>query len=330
MRTEMRTRRSVVRHPGRSGVLGRGLQVAAGCCCVLLFAGVLAACAVDRDLSKAPSHLEADGGLDHDAWIDLARRMEERGDLTAALRFYRQAAVRDPRDAAAWQETMRLAFLLGEDALARAAFEKARALAPGSPGVLVAEARFLILDDRPLDARRVLSRVPAAARGAAYYRVLGLSFDLEGAHARARQVYAQGLERAPEDAGLMVDLALSLALDENYGAANDILRRLADRPGMEGLARANLALVAALAGDAMLAAGLAGEPAGEVNLGFYRRLASLKGGDRARALILGRLPAGREKRASRASSPPPGDGTEPHAGPTPSPETRNRKGGGDG
>lgn len=268
---------------------------------VLLVVGV-AGCAVDRDLPTAPSRLTTAGRLDHDALMDLARRMEERGDLPAALRFYRQAAAEDPGDASAWQEIIRLAFLFGENELARAAFLKARALAPAAPEVLIAEARFRILDDRPSSARQILSRVPVAARDAGYYRTLGLSFDLEGAHARARAAYAQGLEKTPEDAGLMINLALSLALDGNYRAANDILRRLADRPGMADPARANLALVAALAGDSRIARKLAGEKATGGDGGFYERLASLKGPDRVRALILGRLPARREEPAEQTAT----------------------------
>ncbi len=259
-------------------------------------------CAVDRDLPPAPGHLTSAGGLDHDALMDLARRMEARGDPLSALRFYRQAAALAPRDAAAWQEVLRLAFLLGDERLARAAFDRARALAPQAPGVLVAEARFLVLDDRPSAARAVLARVPTQARDAGYYRTLGLSFDLEGAHGRAREAYARGLEAAPDDAGLMVDLALSLALDGNYPAANDILRRLADRPGTEGLARANLALVAALGGDPALARRLAGGRAGRADPRFYELLARLKGAERARVLILGPSSVKREGAAARPAT----------------------------
>ena len=129
-------------------------------------------------------------------------------------------------------------------------------------------------------------------RPAPYYRIAGLIAEWEGRGASARALYAAGLQRYPQDPGLLINLALSYALADDLAAANDILSELADRGGaLTRLALRNLVLAAYLAGDPQLATRLA-EQAGlsPVQRAFFAAVATLSGPARVRALITGRLP----------------------------------------
>ena len=258
---------------------------------VLIFAGMLGGCAVDADLPPAPAR---ETGLDDPATLDqMTERLTRSGAYETALAFALRVARLEPEKAAHWARVHALAETIGRDDLAAQALRHLAALDPDHPVVVVASAGQLLKDGRIAEAQSTLARLPEAERPAGYYRIAGLIREWEGKGVAARALYAQGLNRFPDDPGLLIDLALSYALAEDLAAANDILSQLADKGGaLRRLALRNLVLAAYLAGDAQLALRLADE-AGlpPAQRAFFAAVAQLDGPARVRALITGRLPA---------------------------------------
>ncbi len=118
--------------------------------------------------------------------------------------------------------------------------------------------------------------------------LLGVVKDVEGRHQQAQADYQRGLRRAPGDAALTVDLALSLALSGNYPNAIAILQPVATAPSGTAQERQTLALIYGLEGSAGEAARLGridlDEAAVEHNLAYYRTLRDLSPQARDRAI----------------------------------------------
>jgi Flp pilus assembly protein TadD len=107
----------------------------------------------------------------------------------------------------------------------------------------------------------------------------GVVADVEGRHAEAQSYYQHGLQTAPSDPALNVDLALSLALSGNSANAIAILQPLAMAPSGTAQERQTLALIYGLDGSVGEAARVAridlDEAAVEHNLAYYRTLREL-------------------------------------------------------
>jgi hypothetical protein len=73
--------------------------------------------------------------------------------------------------------------------------------------------------------------------------------DLLGDHATATATYRKALSVVPASTSVRNNLALSLALQEQFAEAVELLRPLAEGPGATRRARQNLALVYGLQGD---------------------------------------------------------------------------------
>ncbi|GIX17452.1 MAG: hypothetical protein KatS3mg119_1638 [Rhodothalassiaceae bacterium] len=251
----------------------------------------LVGCAMDADLPPAPGSPSA--RLDDPAALDeMVSRLAQRGAHETALGFALRAAERAPGDVARWVRVHELAEVVGREDIAEMALGRIAALEPDHPLLAVARAAEALREGSPERAQAALDAIPPARRPAGYYRIRGLIAEWRGDGLAARMTYAEGLQRFPDDPGLIVNLALSYALAEDLAAANDLLSMLAERgPSLRQLALRNLVLAAMLAGDGEQARRLALE-AGltDAALAFYRAVAELDGPARARALITGRLP----------------------------------------
>jgi Flp pilus assembly protein TadD len=124
--------------------------------------------------------------------------------------------------------------------------------------------------------------------------LMGVITDIEGRHAQAQTYYREGLQVAPNDPGLTVDLALSLALGGDYTAAVGVLRPLATAPGGTPQERQTLALIYGLQGSLAEATRLGridlDEAAVDHNLAYYRTLRELAPEARDRAIWSASLP----------------------------------------
>jgi Flp pilus assembly protein TadD len=119
--------------------------------------------------------------------------------------------------------------------------------------------------------------------------LIGVADDFIGRHMAAQTRYRQGLQIAPTDRSLSLDLALSLALSEKFDEAIAVLQPIAQGPGATPRDRQTLALVFGLKGDAKAARAVARvdlDPASvDHNLAFYESLRRLPPEARSRAIL---------------------------------------------
>jgi Flp pilus assembly protein TadD len=177
------------------------------------------------------------------------------GSVNEAIVAYNSALARDSTSAPALQGLARAYIATGRPELALVPLNRALALRPDDPRVLV---------------------------------LLGVVADVEGQHQRAQEYYGQGLRRAPGDAALTVDLALSQALSGDYPKAIALLQPLALAPSGTAQERQTLALIYGLEGSVAEAARLGridlDEAAVEHNLAYYQTLRELPAEARDRAV----------------------------------------------
>jgi Flp pilus assembly protein TadD len=128
-------------------------------------------------------------------------------------------------------------------------------------------------------------------------QLIGVADDFVGRHAAAQANYARGLELAPGDRGLSVNLALSLALSGRYDDAVAVLSPLALGPAGTPGERQTLALIHMLRGESQAAERIArldlDPQAAARQVAFYDTLRRLSPEARAQAIrSLSTNPAG--------------------------------------
>ena len=208
---------------------------------------------------------------------DAARN---RGDLTAAVAFFRRAHKADPKSIDALiglGESLTAAGISKEGAQS---FREALALDPKSSRALRGLGNALVAQDQ-LDLAveqydKALAINPKDHRA---YNGLGVAYDTMAEHTKAQEFYYAGLEMAPGDVNLRNNLGLSLAFSGHFNGAIEVLRPLALRPGATARDRQNLALAYGLAGDMANAKKFArldmDQRSVERNLNYYAALRSM-------------------------------------------------------
>ena len=123
----------------------------------------------------------------------------------------------------------------------------------------------------------------------------GVADDLSGRHLAAQDLYRRGLRVAPLDVSLNTDLALSLAMTSNYPAAIATLSPVAMSPAGGPHERQTLAMIYGLQGDQADAARVSrmdlDEAAAEHNLADYATLRNMSADARNRAILSLRGPS---------------------------------------
>jgi Flp pilus assembly protein TadD len=119
--------------------------------------------------------------------------------------------------------------------------------------------------------------------------LMGVTADSTGDHVQAQADYAEGLKYQAGDPALTLDLALSLALSDQYDQAVLTLSPLANGPSSTARDRQTLALIYGLKGDRLSAQRYArmdlAEAAVEHNLAYYDTLRRLPAEARGRAVL---------------------------------------------
>ena len=185
------------------------------------------------------------------------------GEIETAIGLFEQATLSDGRNVTAALGLGDALLAAGRDLDASRAFERALAIQPSLPAAAYGYARAMIAIQRPEVAVEHLQRLVAANPSSVEsLNALGVAQDMLGDHAAATETYRRALAVVPAAMSVRNNLALSLALQERFGEAVDLLRPLAEGPGGTRRARQNLALVYGLNGD-MAAA----ERLGRVDLG---------------------------------------------------------------
>jgi Flp pilus assembly protein TadD len=294
----------------------------------LLLAGVLAATtAACGGLPKTAAQNAADDRQSKAAQaLRMAETIREQGDAASAQILYARAVALDPNRLEAIVGLARASVAAGDAAEAVQAYGLAAAQAPQDPDLAFEYGRALLALGRSRDATEQMARYvrarPADPRG---YSLLGVAHDTAGEHRLAQSVYLDGLEVAPEHAGLRNNLALSLAFAGAFADSAATLEELAGEPTLAGRVRLNLALVQVMAGQVDAAARILATDLGDARaqrvLATYRSLQGVTGPALARAVLSGQLAQAAERPAT-GSRPLPGRATARQSGETPLPEHR--------
>lgn len=185
------------------------------------------------------------------------------GEIETAIGLFEQATLSDGRNVTAALGLGDALLAAGRDLDASRAFERALAIQPSLPAAAYGYARAMIAIRRPEVAVEHLQRLVAANPSSVEsLNALGVAQDMLGDHAAATATYRQALLVVPAAVSVRNNLALSLALQEQFGEAVELLRPLAEGPAGTRRARQNLALVYGLDGDMASA-----ERLGRIDLG---------------------------------------------------------------
>jgi len=212
------------------------------------------------------------------------------GDYANAVAVFRRAAVIAPHEAVplvAAGDTLRE---MGKPDEAIIAYQTALDRKPGYSLALEGLAKAYLLTGKPQLAEAPLANAyQGMPHNPKVLLLLGVASDYSGQHPQAQGYYQAGLKIKPKDPALSLDLALSLALTENYDKAIAILAPIANSPTATPRDRQTLALIYGLKGDRMDAERFAqmdlDAAAVQHNLAYYETLRRLTPEARSRAVL---------------------------------------------
>jgi Flp pilus assembly protein TadD len=225
-----------------------------------------------------------------DAVMRIAAAARAGGDFANAVNLYRHAATMEPRNAAPLDALGDTLLEMGKPDEAIINYNAALKLNEHDGQALRGLARAYLKTGRPELAGPALAiayrDTPTDPK---LLQLVGVADDFIGQHAAAQSRYRQGLQYAPGDRSLSLNLALSLALSEKFDEAINILRPVAYGPGATAQDRQTLALIYGLKGDQTNARELAKmdlDPSSvDHNLAFYESLRHLTPDARSRAIL---------------------------------------------
>lgn len=213
-----------------------------------------------------------------------------RGDAASAVAMYNRAHQAEP-DAILPLMRLGVAFAqLGSYEESAGAYRAALAIEPVNPDAHRGLGNALVALNRPQEGLPNLETALAMSNDPRAYNSIGVALDMLGRHDNAQFYYRQGVELAPGDTDLTANLALSLALSNQFDEAIALMRGAAARPDATARHRQNLALILALANRTDEAIGVArqdlDEEAVDRNIAFYEYVRSLPDSG-ARAMAIG-------------------------------------------
>jgi Flp pilus assembly protein TadD len=263
--------------------------------CVAVAIGLLALSACeDIPIHIQPLNIERSDGsgkpLGYDALMRIGAAAMAAGDLANAVTIYRRAASVDPQKPGAFVALAGALLQMGSVNEAIETYNSALKRAPHDPAALRGLAKAYLKTARPELADTPLSLAyQDTPKDPKLLLLIGVANDYAGNHQEAQSRYRQGLDLAPREPALTIDLALSLALSEDYAAAISLLQPLATSPAATAEERQTLALVYGLKGDRAQA-----ERLGRIdldrasvahNLAFFDTLRNLSPEARSRAIF---------------------------------------------
>lgn len=220
------------------------------------------------------------GPLSYATLMHIGDAARAGGDLATAVTVYRKASAVDTGavpplvsagDALLEMGNFNEAIVSYNAALQRNAHDPgalrglARAYLTSGKPALAAEPLAIAYQDNPDDPKLL--------------ELIGVADDFIDRHDEAQARYRRGLELAPGDPALSLDLALSLALSGNFPEAVGILSPIAMAPTSTPRERQTLALIYGLEGDRVAAAQMARRDldpeAVQRNLAYYDTLRRL-------------------------------------------------------
>lgn len=227
--------------------------------------------------------------MNYDTLMRLGAAARAGGDLSNALSLYRRAGSIEPNATAPFIAIGNTLLEMGQADEAIIAFNSALSREARDPEALRGVARAYLRTSRPELAGQPLALAyEQTPNDPKLLMLIGVADDFIEQHGEAQARYRRGLELAPGDPGLTLNLALSLALAGEYDQAVVRLQPLAAAPSATPRERQTLALIYGLKGDRLAAAKLASvdlEPvAVQHNLAAYDSLRRLSPEARSRAI----------------------------------------------
>jgi Flp pilus assembly protein TadD len=246
----------------------------------------------------SPLHLDPlaingrDGGgkpLNYDTLMRIGAAAHAGGDLATAVGIYRRAAALNTHAVPPFVAAGNTLLEMGKVNEAIVAYNSALDRDSDDPEASRGLARAYLMTGKPELAGHPLSvAYKGTPNDPKLLELIGVADDFAGQHEEAQARYRRGLELLPMDSGLSVDLALSLALTENYREAIAVLRPLASSPTASQRERQTLALIYGLAGDRREAERVAlvdlDPQSVQHNLAYYDTLRRMTAEARARAV----------------------------------------------
>ena len=253
----------------------------------------LAACATPQQHLDIGSVNGRDGGgavPTYDSLMRIGEAARGGGDLVNALGVYRRASERDPLNPAPLVAAGDVLLEMGSANEAIMSYNNALLRGSDNLPALLGLTKAYLKTGKPALAMEPLSKAYALnPDDPKVLLLLGVTKDLSGEHQEAQAWYRRGLEFAPGDSALTVDLALSLALSGDYPGAITVLQPIAIGPRGSAQERQTLALIYGLRGNAVEAARLnridLDDVSAEHNLAYYATLRALPPEARSRAIL---------------------------------------------
>ena len=259
---------------------------------------VALSCAVLVACEDVPWHIDPlainsrDGGsspLDYPTLMRIGAAARAGGDLANALQLYRRAASLQTDAAAPFVAIGNTLIEMGQVNEAIVAYNSALDRQARDPEALRGIAKAYLKTARPELAGKPLAiAFEDTPNDPKLLQLIGVADDLMGQHGEAQARYRRGLELAPGDPVLSLNLALSLALTGNYDEAIARLGPIAAAPISSPRERQTLALIYGLKGDRQRAEQLGLldlDPAAvQHNLAYYETLRRLSPEARSQAV----------------------------------------------
>ncbi|HEY4819276.1 MAG TPA: tetratricopeptide repeat protein [Xanthobacteraceae bacterium] len=232
---------------------------------------------------------DGDAPMDYDTLMRIGAAARASGDLPNALSLYRRAGSLESHPPAPFIAIGNTLLEMGQADEAIIAFNSALSREERNPEALRGVARAYLKTARPELAGQPLALAfEGTPNDPKLLMLIGVADDFVDQHGEAQARYRRGLEIAPGDPGLTLNLALSLALTGDYDQAIARLGPLAGGPSGTPQDRQTLALIYGLKGDRRTAERLASidlDPAAvQHNLAAYDNLRRLSPEARSRAI----------------------------------------------
>lgn len=226
----------------------------------------------------------------YDAVMHIAAASRSAGDYGNAVNLYRHAAVMESTNPEPLTALGDALVDMGKVDEAINNYNAALRINPRASGALRGLAKAYLRTGRPdLAGNPLAVAYQDTPNDPKLLLLIGVADDFIGQHTDAQGRYRQGLQYAPTDRALTLDLALSLSLGEKFDEAIGLLRANAYGPGATPQERQTLALIYGLKGDERMARELArmdlDSAAVDHNLAFYDSLRRLPPDARSRAIL---------------------------------------------
>jgi len=232
---------------------------------------------------------EGGGPVSYSSSMRIADAALAGGDFSTALSIYRRASSMDTGAVAPLVGAGNALLGMGKFSEAIVSYMSGLARDAHDRDALRGLARAYLMSDKPELAGQPLAvAYQDNPDDAKLLELIGVADDLVGRHDEAQSRYRRGLELAPEDPALSLDLAWSLALSGSYPEAISVLRPIATASSSSPRERQTLALIYGLQGDRRSAENIARidlDPLSvQRNLAYYESLRQLSPEARHRAI----------------------------------------------